>query len=490
MKRLATCQRRPTPAVPPFRTALTLATTLSCALAAPDAARAAANDETGGTVLTLDEVIRRTVGHDPKTRAADASIDEARFTRQGVAASYGPKLQADGTLFRWSSPRDMTVLDASTLNTSALPPALLPLLSDLAKPIRFRDPWTSQLQLSLIQPITPLYSVHHGQKAARQAEIAASHQREQRERDAVYRATEAYYHVLAAQHLVQTATEAVATLTAHLDQAKQYREADMLGLDEYLAVEVELGNAVENQIKARLQLQWTRAALATLMGWAGSTRFALADIDENAEPPLPALLETAREKGLANRSEIAALHAMAEASHEQAKVAWWQLSPQVSVLARYQHTTGSALDDRNEWFAGGVLSWSLWDWGASYYKARAAEAQERQLQARESDAKDLIDMEITQRFLAIESARERLKVARMTQHQALEALRIARMKFDERTVASTAVLDAQTRLSRAQGNRINAQYDLILAVAALRLSTGEGQPATVLPSELVSSEER
>jgi len=246
---------------------------------------------------------------------------------------------------------------------------------------------------------------------------------------------------------------------------------------------------VENQIKAKVQRQLATAALTTLMGGA-ATPFTLTDVPENAEPPQPPSLLEARRNGLEHRSEIASLQAAAQALRDQSKAAWWQLTPQISALGRYQHTTGSALNSTNEWLVGGVLSWNLWDWGATYFKARAAEAQTRQAKAREGDAKDLIDLEVQQRFLAIEAARERLSVARMTLRQAEEALRVARMKFEQHVVPSTAVLDAQTRHARAQANRISAQYDLILALAALRLAMGEGVEATVLPSELVLAEGR
>ena len=454
----------------------------------------ASEDGPKGQVLTLAEVIERALKHDPKTQGTQARLEEATATRQGAAGNYGPKMQVDGTLFYWNETHDVVAVDPSSLDLSSVPstllPALEPLLSQLAKPIRFRDQWTSQLQVSVVQPITPLYSVHHGHQAAREGEVAARHQRAQSQRETTYRASEAYYRLLTAQHLHQVAVESVATLTAHLEQAKQFRDADMLGLDEYLAVEVELGNAVENQIKARTQRQLARAALATLMGWTDPIPFTLTDVPENAEPPVPPSLDSARGSGLDHRSEIASLQAMAKASQEQSKMAWWQLTPQLSALARYQHSTGTAMNNPNEWFVGGVLSWSLWDWGATYYKARAAEAQARQVVAREGDAKDLIDLEITQRFLAIEAAHERLNVARMTLRQATEAMRVARMKFEQHTVPSTTVLDSQTRLSRAQANRIYAQYELILAVAALRLSMGEGIPATVLPDELVISQPR
>jgi outer membrane protein len=456
-------------------------------LAVYPASEAVAGDEkgTGDSSLTLAQAIERALAHDPRSQGAQARLDEATATRDSTLGNFGPRVQIDGTLFYWSAPHDMQIVEPGSVDLSAIPPSLAPLLAKVAQPIRFRDDRTAQVQVSLVQAITPLYSVQHGQRAARHGEEAAEHARQQNQRETTFRVTDAYYRVLAAQHLCQVADEAVTTLTAHLEQAKVYRDAEMLGLDEYLAVEVELGNAVENQIKAKTQRRLARAALATLMGWKESTSFVLADVPEDAEPPLPSSIDDSRKAGLAGRSELASLSAMAQASREQAKVAWWQLTPQVSALARYQHTSGTALNNPNEWFVGGVLAWNLWDWGATYYKARAAEAQVRQVQARAADAADLIDLEIQQRFLAIEAARERLKVTRLTLRQAQEAMRVARMKFEQHTVPSTTVLDSQTRLSRAEVNRVQAQYELIVAVASLRLSMGEGVSPTVLLDELL-----
>jgi outer membrane protein TolC len=458
------------------------------------AAGSSAQAESTGPTLALDEVIARTLAHDPRARVASAREDEARATRQSATGNYGPRLQADATWFRFNETHDVTAVDPAHLDLSGVPPTLLagiqPLLVQLAKPIRFRDETVSQLQLSVVQPITQLYSVHHGRQAAKGGEDAAAAQRIQAEREATYRATESYYRLLAAQRLQEVATEAVTTLSAHLEQAKQYREAEMLGLDEYLAVEVELGNARENLIRAKAQRQLATTAIATLMGWTEPNAFAVAKIPDQAEPPAPPALADARQGGLSGRPELAALRAATHAADEQDKMAWWQLVPQLSALGRYQHSRGTAMNNPNEWFVGGVLSWTAWDWGATYFRAKAATAQGRVARAREDDARDSIHLEITQRSLAVESARERLLVARLTERQAVEAMRVARMKFEQHTIASTAVLDAQARLSRAQGNRVNAQYDLILAVAALRLSMGEGSVPTVLPAELTIAQEK
>jgi outer membrane protein len=224
--------------------------------------------------------------------------------------------------------------------------------------------------------------------------------------------------------------------------------------------------------------------LAVLIGAPLDQPCTVVDVPDDVEPPAPGNLDDLRDNATHERSEIAALKAATEASRAQGKAAWWQLTPQLSALARYQHTKGSAMNSPDELFAGAVLSWNVWDWGATYYKARAAEAQVRQAQARTAEVEDLVRLEITQRALTIDAARERLRAARSALRQANEALRVSRLKFEQHTVSSTAVLDAQTRFSRAEANRINAQYELIIAVAALRLAMGENVTPAVLPTEL------
>lgn len=444
--------------------------------------------ETSENTLTLPVAIERALARDPKARGGRARQDEAQATRQSARGQYGPKLQVDANIFYWNEPHDFYAVDPSQLNLSTVPPALLtglaPVLGALTQPIRFRDQLTAQAQVTLLQPITPLYSVYQGQQAGQAAEDAAEHQTRQTERELAFRVTEAYYRLLMARHLLDVADSAVATLRAHWDQAKQYRDAELLGQDEFLAVEVELGNAVENQIKARASLQMANTLLAVLIGAPLDQPCTVVDVPDDAEPPAPGKLDELRDNATHERSEIAALKAAAQASHAQGKAAWWQLTPQLSALARYQHTKGSALNSPDELFAGAVLSWNIWDWGATYYKARAAEAQTRQAHARTAEVQDLVRLEITQRALTIDAARERLRVAQSALRHANEALRVSRLKFEQHTISSTAVLDAQTRASRAEANRINAQYELIIAVAALRLAAGENVTPTVLPSEL------
>jgi outer membrane protein TolC len=438
--------------------------------------------------LTLPVAIERALQRDPKAHAARARQDEALATRQSVRGQYGPKLQVDANVFYWNEPHDFSAVDTSHLNLSTIPPTLMtslaPLLGTLSQPIRFRDQLTAQAQATLVQPITPLYSVYQGSRAAQAGEQATEHQARQAERELTFRVTEAYYRLLMARHLSAVADSAVATLRAHWDQAKQYRDAEMLGQDEFLAVEVELGNAVENQIKARAGLQMANTLLAVLIGAPLDQPCTVVDVPDDVEPPAPGNLDDLRDNATHERSEIAALKAATEASRAQGKAAWWQLTPQLSALARYQHTKGSAMNSPDELFAGAVLSWNVWDWGATYYKARAAEAQVRQAQARTAEVEDLVRLEITQRALTIDAARERLRAARSALRQANEALRVSRLKFEQHTVSSTAVLDAQTRFSRAEANRINAQYELIIAVAALRLAMGENVTPAVLPTEL------
>jgi outer membrane protein len=439
--------------------------------------------------LTLPTAIDRALAHDPRLRQAEARVAEAQATRKSVRGAYGPRLQLDANALYWFEPSKVRIIDPAKLDLSSVPELFQPMLSGLVDQISVidvRERATYQVQVGLVQPLTQLYSVYHGHAAAQHGEAAAASGVVAMRREVTFRVTEAYYRVVMAERVAEVAQEAVATLDAHVADAARFREAGLIGPDELLAAEVEAGNAREALIRARNGVALARAALASLMGAPLDQPFALAPVPEDGEPPAPPDTPTAQAAARRARPELAALRALAGAATEQHKVARWQLTPQVSAVARYQYQKGVLLEPTNEVFAGAVLSWNLWDWGGTYYRARAAEAVTRQAESRVREAEDLIALEVTQRRLAIDAARERLAVGRVAERQAAEALRVARQKFEQHVVGSTAVLDAQTRRSRAQASRIGAQHELIVAVAALRYAMGSGASPTVLPTELTS----
>jgi outer membrane protein len=450
--------------------------------------------EPPGPRIDLEQAISRALANHPRLRGAQAKLDEARAARKSARAHYAPKVQLEAHLLRWDVPSRISVLDAASVDLSGLSAPFQslmgPLLAAVTKPLEVRHQTTGQVSISLAQPLTPLYSVHQGHQMATLGEKAAKHALIAKRRDVVYQTTEAYYRLLQAQAVATVAREAVDTLTAHLADARKLREAGLIGPDDVLTADVELASAREALIRAQDGVSLARSALATLVGAPVDAPLEIVPVPEGEPPGAPLPLSSAEDEAIRSRPELKALRAQSAIAKSATRIAWWKLTPQISLVARYQRTEGNILQQPNESFIGGMLHWNLWDWGATYHEARATEAREHEARARLCDAEDLVRLEVKQRFLGLDSARARLAVAAAAERQAEEALRVARLKFQHQTVASTAVLDAQTRLSRARASRVAAHYDRIVALAALRRALGESFAPTVLPRELAGATPR
>ena len=72
----------------------------------------------------------------------------------------------------------------------------------------------------------------------------------------------------------------------------------------------------------------------------------------------------------------------------------------------------------------------------------------------------------------IEDSRERLDIATLTARQAEENLTLVSGRFENGKASSVELTDAQVALATARGDRIQAEYDLHLALAAIRRATG------------------
>lgn len=104
----------------------------------------------------------------------------------------------------------------------------------------------------------------------------------------------------------------------------------------------------------------------------------------------------------------------------------------------------------------------LWHWGGNYYKYKAAESNETLMKFRLEDAREMVDLQITQ---AGYRAQESLKTYRMTMSNldsANENLRSATLGFREGVLTSDDVMAAQTAWLKANSENIDAMIDVHL----------------------------
>ena len=78
-----------------------------------------------------------------------------------------------------------------------------------------------------------------------------------------------------------------------------------------------------------------------------------------------------------------------------------------------------------------------------------------------------------QAFLNLTTSRDRVDVSRGAASQAEESLRIIQNRYEAGLATITDLLRAETALTTAKKNFVNATFDYRLGYAALELATGE-----------------
>jgi outer membrane protein TolC len=125
------------------------------------------------------------------------------------------------------------------------------------------------------------------------------------------------------------------------------------------------------------------------------------------------------------------------------------------------------------WDASVLASWAVFDAGRT--KAAVAEARARADAARFalSDLERRIRLEVTDRRLAMDTARAAVGVADRSRESANENLRVSKERYHAGVLASSELLDAEVDLLRAGLLRTTALARLRIAEAGLSRAVGK-----------------
>jgi outer membrane protein TolC len=337
-----------------------------------------------------------------------------------------------------------------------------------------RDQVTSQIDLTLAQPLTPLLQIHKGYQALKHMEKAQELDHQSKQAEVAYQISETYFKLLQTMQLTEVAQTGVEQVSAHLKRAEHFYVAGLIGKQDVLKAKLELARAQERVIKARYGTSLVTSALALHMGLSPDAE--IEPTEKVTDPPAPFApsLEECIQRATKQRPELKSVAQKQEAAQAGKQRALWDMIPSISAVASYQHQEGmGALSPKNAFFVGGILEWDIWDWGKKYYGMRAEQQKVQQAQLGERMLRDGVHIQAKKAFLELEQAKEALNVARAAIVEAEENFRIEQRRFDANANTSTDVLDAQLALTRAKLTNTTSLYDYYIARAALLRAMGE-----------------
>ncbi len=285
----------------------------------------------------------------------------------------------------------------------------------------------------------------------------------------------AYFNVLKAHGFVKVMEDKLKALQSQRDDIAKMIEQGIATRVDLLRAETAVAAAQEELTKAKNGEALALAALANAMGLPPETTLQIASeasISDAILPDSPTDLKSAIEEALRQRPELKILEAQLAAAREGIRVAKSEQRPQIGLMLQYDAERQTIMPDMGRWLAGVMLTMNLFDGGSTKAAIDKARSDVERLEAAVAELRNGIALEVTNAFLTVESAKERVKVAEKAVETAQEGIRLVRLGYQNGVNTITDFLTAQSELTQAQVALVIALSDLRIAEAQLWFALG------------------
>jgi outer membrane protein TolC len=418
--------------------------------------------------LAFNEAVRLAVQNGPEIVAAAAGVTATEARIRSASAQRFPTLHTDANIQYWDK-----ALDINFMGVPGMPAMGAMAPAGQSGALRVRDQLTSQVSVTLAQPLSGLLVLGRLIALERYGRNAAQADAERARLDTAQRAAEAYLRALQAKALHAVAEQSVRQVEAQLERATILESGGVLQHVDVLRLSAARDNAKQSLLRAAAGVETAGEALALALDLPTETPIEV--VDDLPDPP-PAITVDAPELVAAaqkQRPEIVGAHERTDQARAGEGVATARLWPNVLAVATYQHTEGqSTFQPKNAWFIGATLSWDVWDWGKNWDGIKEAEARSSQAQISARMLQNQIVFDVRRRLLEVRTTYETLGVGRSALEAAEEAYRIQSVRYHEGGATTTDLLDSEIDVFRARSAYSQARYDYYLSQAGLARAVG------------------
>jgi len=326
------------------------------------------------------------------------------------------------------------------------------------------------------QPVFTGGGILANYQASQIAEDAARMEETAKTQDVIVNVKIAYFNVLRAQRLQNTAFQAVEMLGAHRNVADHFYRVGLIPKNDLLQAEVELANGKQSKIRAQNAVELAKSNLNTVLKRPLSSSAEIVDILEYT--PFRSSFESCLETAMQYRPELKISELKANQAAKMVRAAQSEYFPSVHMIGNYgrfgdtMSVSGTQYQDQENWNVMAVATWNFWEWGKTKFRVDAGKTTENQAIDQSKELSDQIALEIKNAYLTLQEAESQIVVSQKVIDQARENFRISEARYKERVARSTEVLDAQTLLTKAESEYANALADFNISSVRLQRAMG------------------
>ena len=299
-----------------------------------------------------------------------------------------------------------------------------------------------------------------------------------KEADILLDVDQAYWQIISIANKKKLAESYVELLEEMEKDVQTAVNAGVSTESDLLQVRVKANEARMMLTKATNGLTLSKMLLCQRIGLPLDSAIVLADetLEVIPEPGRP--VEKSLEDIYESRPETRSLTLASQIFDKKAKVVRADLMPTVALMGAFTVSNPNVYNGfQNQWqggnlSAGVMVKIPITHGGEALFKYKKAKAEARLYQDQLDDAKEMINLQVTQQRKLFDEALQKVEMARSNLDLAEDNLRSARVGLDAGVIATNTVLGAHTAWLSAHSEYIDAGIELQMTAASLRKAEG------------------
>ncbi len=416
-------------------------------------------------VLDWQTAVLRAVGYNPALQLQQLDVQLQRYQSRKTLSLFLPVIQYQNV----------------NLRNIELPEFVFK-IGDLEQRFRVGTPYNITHSLQLNWTLFAGGARWWGWRAQRHLQRAMESNRDGKTAETIVGVLNAYFSVLLNQEAVALQQHLVGIARQQLQRARQFAAAGTVtGLDT-LQARSQYHTALSELTAAQHRQLLALENLKLLLNYPPGDTLILQDSLKMLQvlpPGFPLNRDSLRSLALRFRPELAASHETVVALGHQLKATYGKFTPTIVFNASVDHQAQvetlfpEATDYTRVKRATVTIQFPLFEGARRVIDVQEARARRRKAQLQYQWLERQLMLEVDQAYLTYQEARQKLPALKIARDQAAEALRQARLLFDEGVVTQLEVLTAQMQLKQTTLQWLKGIFEYNMAQFRLLKATGQ-----------------
>jgi len=338
-------------------------------------------------------------------------------------------------------------------------------------------------------------------ESARQALMAANWNHNQSIQDILRNVPQAYYTYLGNRAQVRASESDLEEALTSLKSTEQRKKAGVSTIADVLQARSKVDQVRLDLVSNRGAVKISRGNLATAVGWPANADFDVAEGPETL--PLNAIAENTQtliSLALRDRPDLAAAQAAVQQNRAELKKAESDLWPKLVAtgnvgwssisISNLFEDSGSVNDSGASYYGGLSLQIPIFEGFSLRNKIRSAEARLKASRADLRKKEESVISDVWSAFYNMQTAAQQVDSSETLLISSKESFRVSLARYRAGVAEIVELLNAQSTLTSARTQRVQAKTDLFISYAELLHAIGAELPAEGLNKMSISKTNR